>query len=196
MDAGGGGAAGGGIDWDADDPFGVPPPGPQIRQRDWNTWAYENPHERDPLHAVSPGPGVLEQYQVRNRSNSVFTLETEQSLLDLRSIRRSNWPAVCTFSIDDSYKLKVQNPAKSQWPDTFTRPWGFLISKEIITESGGRFSEWWTIKVVQEKREKELYSHQTREVWSAPTDVVRRQTIENFAKWALRWYFATVCNFY
>jgi hypothetical protein len=191
------------MNWDADD-LGPPPRGPTDRNyympREYDDVGF---FDGDNLHGVSAGPA---QYIDRHRVHSherVFELRT-------RPEYAGDWPALCTFSVDDRGDLSQQQ-SKNGFPTTahFKKPWGFVLGQETRSEQSaysveplshrnpaGRCRDWWTIKVLASGRNlHDMYSMRTHVLWSAPTVAASSATIEAFAQWARSRGFETICDF-
>jgi hypothetical protein len=195
------------MNWDADD-LGPPPRGP--RDRDYHMpreYADVGFFDGDKLHPVSAGPADIDRHRVHN---SKFEMRT-------RPEYAGDWPALCTFSVDDRGDL-IQQQSKNGFPSTahFKKPWGFVLGQETRSASidrqgaygyeplshrnpAGRCRDWWTIKVVASGRNlyklHDMYSMRTHVLWSAPTIAASSATIEAFAQWAQSCGFETICDF-
>jgi len=181
------------MNWDADDLFGSPPPGPihQIHRGGMPHPGIEDVH-RNNLYIASAGPADVDHYRVHNHERK-FELRTDQRAC----ASPGSWPGLCTISIDHSHTL-IKHTVKHGFnsEERFERPWGFVIRQETHTEHNGRCREWWTIKVVLQRYEDPDYSHHTSVLWSAPIAATPAGQIRKFAEWARSRGFETVRDFF
>jgi len=192
-------AAGGGINWDANDPFGSPPRGPrgaggQIVPPVFHVHVdpdpgADGPDEVDPHYHVQDS-----EFQIRTRYNG-------------------DWPNTCTFSVVvDEHGRRVRTTTTKNGSREviaeIQNPCEFIISHELrhvrhADRPVYKNENYYAIKAVLQRKQSKTPSpfeahfeikgeKYIQELWSAPISATNQGEMTQFAQWAKSRGFDTV----